>query len=100
MKGSLMLLAACAALPAFAADELAAKKQICMSCHAIDSPSVGPAFKAVAAKYAGDAAAAKVLAAKILKGGVGVWGQTPMPAITQVNAAEANKLVSWVLSLK
>ena len=40
------------------------------------------------------------LAAKVMKGGVGVWGQVPMPANPQVNEAEAKKLVAWVLSQK
>jgi len=41
---------------------------------------VGPAYKDVAAKYAGaDAAKVDELAAKVVKGGVGVWGQIPMP---------------------
>jgi cytochrome c len=41
-----------------------------------------------------------MLAAKIQKGGSGVWGAVPMPANTQVNDAEAKKLAAWVLSLK
>jgi cytochrome c len=36
---------------------------------------VGPAFKDVAAKYAGQADAAKMLAEKIQKGGSGVWAR-------------------------
>jgi cytochrome c len=40
------------------------------------------------------------LAAKILKGGAGVFGVVPMPANTQVNEAEAKKLAAWVLSFK
>ena len=72
----------------------------CMACHAVDKKLVGPAYKDVAAKYAGDKAAVDKLAAKIIKGGSGVWGAVPMPANAQVNEAEAKKLAAWVLSLK
>jgi cytochrome c len=35
-----------------------------------------------------------------MKGGVGVWGQIPMPANPQVSEAEAKQLVTWILGLK
>ena len=85
--------------PVFA-DEALAKSKNCMACHAIDKKVVGPAYKDVAKKYAGDAKAPDMLAAKVIKGGSGVWGPVPMPANAQVNDAEAKKLVAWVLSLK
>ena len=98
-----VLLAMTAALtvaaPAFADQALATSKN-CMACHALDKKLVGPAYKDVAAKYAGDKAAVDKLAAKIMKGGSGVWGPVPMPANAQVNDAEAKKLAAWVLSLK
>ena len=87
------------AAPAFADQALATAKN-CMACHAVDKKLVGPAYKEVAAKYANDKSAADKLAAKILKGGSGVWGAVPMPANAQVNEAEAKKLAAWVLSLK
>jgi cytochrome c len=61
---------------------------------------VGPAYKDVAAKYAGQKDAADKLAEKILKGGSGVWGPVPMPPNTQVTPAEAKQLAQWVLTLK
>ena len=85
--------------PAFA-DEAFAKAKNCMACHAVDKKVVGPGYKEVAKKYAGDAKAAAMLEAKVIKGGAGVWGPVPMPANAQVNAAESKKLVAWVLSLK
>jgi cytochrome c len=94
-----LALALVAAGPALADQALATAKN-CMACHAIDKKLVGPAYKDVAAKYAGQAGAADKLAAKIQKGGSGVWGPVPMPANTQVNEAEAKKLAAWVLSLK
>jgi cytochrome c len=94
-----LVVAAVAAAPALANQELAQKKN-CLACHAVDKKIVGPAYKDVAAKYAGQKDAADKLAEKIMKGGSGVWGQVPMPANPQVNAAEAKQLAQWVLSLK
>ena len=85
--------------PAFANADLAQKKN-CMACHAVDKKVIGPAYKDVAAKYAGQKDAADKLAQKISKGGSGVWGAVPMPANPQVSDAEAKNLATWVLSLK
>ena len=87
------------AAPAFADQALATSKN-CMACHAIDKKLVGPAYKEVAVKYAGQKDAVDKLAAKIIKGGSGVYGPVPMPANTQVNEADAKKLAAWVLSFK
>ncbi|WP_026434452.1 c-type cytochrome [Paracidovorax oryzae] len=95
----LLLLAFSAAMPALADQALATAKN-CMACHAVDKKLVGPSYKDVAAKYAGQKDAVDKLAAKIMKGGSGVWGPVPMPANSQVNEAEAKKLAAWVLSLK
>jgi cytochrome c len=102
MKSLLSLivaLSALAAAPAFANPELAQKKN-CMACHAIDKKLVGPSYKDVAAKYAGQKDAVDKLAQKVIKGGAGAWGAVPMPANTQVSDAEAKTLVTWILSLK
>lgn len=101
MKRALFALVAAVSVtaPAFADQALATAKN-CMACHAIDKKLVGPAFKDVAKKYAGDKTAADKLAAKVIKGGAGVWGPVPMPANPQVNEAEAKKLVAWVLAQK
>jgi cytochrome c len=77
-----------------------AKAKNCMACHAVASKLVGPSYKDVAAKYAGQKDAEDKLTQKVLKGGSGVWGATPMPANTQVSEAEARTLVKWVLSQK
>jgi cytochrome c len=87
------------AAPALADLALATSKN-CMACHAVDKKLVGPSYKDVAAKYKADKAAVDKLAAKIIKGGSGVWGPIPMPANPQVNEAEAKKLAAWVLSAK
>ncbi|WP_326537220.1 c-type cytochrome [Pseudorhodoferax sp.] len=95
----IVAMAAVVAGPAFANADLAQKKN-CMACHAVDKKLVGPAYKEVAAKYAGQKDAAAKLADKVQKGGTGVWGQVPMPANPQVSADEAKALVAWVLTQK
>ena len=101
MKRSLITLAMTLAVaaPAFADQALATSKN-CMACHSVDKKLVGPSFKDIAAKYAGQAGAADKLAGKVVKGGSGVWGPVPMPANAQVNDADATKLVDWILAQK
>ena len=104
LKRTLLTIACLAAgfavcAPAMADLQLATAKN-CMACHAVDKKLVGPAYKDVAAKYAGQKDAAAKLEAKVLKGGSGVWGPVPMPANAQVNPDEAKKLVAWILAQK
>lgn len=101
MKSTLLLAAALATLaaPVFANQDLAQKKN-CLACHATDKKLIGPSYKDVAAKYAGQKDAADKLAQKIQKGGSGVWGAVPMPANPQVNEAEAKQLATWILTVK
>jgi cytochrome c len=94
-----VLSAAAATAPALA-NEALAKAKNCLACHAVDKKIVGPAYKDVAAKYAGQKDAVDKLSQKVIKGGVGTWGQIPMPANAQVNEAEAKQLVQWILTLK
>jgi cytochrome c len=77
-----------------------AKQKNCLACHSVEKKIVGPAYKDVAKKYENDKEALPRLAKKVREGGVGVWGQIPMPANPQVNEAESLTLVKWVLSLK
>ncbi|MFC0348278.1 c-type cytochrome [Undibacterium danionis] len=102
MKTALMVISSAALLVSGSAMANAdlAKAKNCMTCHSVDNKILGPAFKDVAKKYAGDKTAADKLATKVIKGGSGTWGAVPMPANAQVSPAEAKTLVTWVLSLK
>lgn len=71
-----------------------------MACHAMGNKVVGPSYKDVAAKYAGQKDAEDKLVQKVIKGGAGVWGAVPMPANAQVSEAESRTLVKWILSQK
>jgi cytochrome c len=101
MKRALFALAAATVLagPVLADQALATAKN-CMACHAVDKKLVGPSYKDVAAKYAGQKDAVDKLSVKIIKGGAGVWGPVPMPANAQVNDADAKKLAAWVMTHK
>lgn len=77
-----------------------AKSKNCLACHAVQNKVVGPAYKDVAAKFAGQKGAEDMLVQKVLKGSTGTWGAIPMPANPQVSDAEAHTLVKWILSLK
>jgi cytochrome c len=90
--------------PATAATSDAAATQLltkynCQACHTVDKKLVGPAYKEVAAKYAGDASEPAKLQQKIKNGGSGVWGAIPMPP-NNVPDADLKTLVEWILALK
>ena len=79
--------------------ETLAKKASCLSCHQVDGPGVGPAYRLVAQKYAKDKKAADKLVKKVKEGGVGVWGKVPMPPMgAEVNEADIKSLVAWILA--
>ena len=101
MKRTLIALALTMTVAAPAMADLAlAKSKNCMACHSVDKKLVGPAYKEVAAKYAGQKDAEATLVTHVIKGSKGVWGAVPMPANAQVNEADAKKLVAWIMTLK
>lgn len=75
------------------------KAKSCVACHNIDAKLIGPAYKDVAAKYAGQADAVPHLVTSITKGSQGVWGGMPMSA-NPVTDEEAKILAEWILTLK
>lgn len=79
-----------------------AKRFGCLACHAIDTRLVGPGFREIAARYGRDGgrpADAEVrLVAKVKAGGVGAWGDVPMPGQPQVGAADSRAIVQWILT--
>ena len=74
-----------------------ARQAGCMACHAVATKLVGPAFREVAARYAGDGGAPAKLLQKIRTGGSDVWGDVPMPAQTLPDR-DAAAVLNWVLS--
>jgi cytochrome c len=92
--------AASTSAPAAAGAQELASKSGCLACHAVDKKLVGPTYKEVAAKYAGQADAEAKLIQKVKNGGSGVWGSVPMPPNPQVSDQDVKTLVEWILSLK
>ena len=86
-------------LDAKAADALM-DQYYCSGCHAVDRKVIGPAFRDVAKKYAGDAAAPQKLALRVRKGSEGVWGTAPMPATDEIPDPELAALIGWILVQK
>jgi cytochrome c len=72
----------------------------CSGCHALDRRVVGPSFREVAQRYAGDTGAAARLAAKIRGGGQGAWGAVPMPPAAAISDGDLARVVEWVLGRK
>jgi cytochrome c len=70
----------------------------CKTCHKEDEASIGPSYTEVAKKYR--EADRSYLINKIRNGGGGVWGETAMPANPDLKSADANALVTYILSLK
>lgn len=76
------------------------EKSDCKSCHALKDKSVGPSYWAIAERYQKEPGTIKKLAAKVISGGSGVWGEHAMSAHPQLSAQEASQMVAYVLSVK
>lgn len=71
----------------------------CGACHSVAKESRGPSFSTVAEKYKNQSNAKDYLVKQIINGSSGVWGQQVMPAHSNLPDKDANKIVSWILSL-
>ena len=90
-----------AAGSALAVDMPKEGKTKCAACHSIEKKMVGPAWKDVAAKYAGNADAEKTLVANITKGGAFGWKLGNMPPKGMgATEAEIQSLAKFILTLK
>ena len=74
-----------------------AQRHNCTACHALEAKLVGPSFKDIAGRHATRADARDYLAGKIMRGGQGAWGGTPMPAQT-LPESDARSLAQWLAS--
>jgi cytochrome c len=108
MKGMLIRLAPIALIGLLAAPasqasdgETLYQEVGCSACHQVEAKRMGPNYKAVSAKYKGQAGAADALFKKVREGGAGVWGNIPMPPhpADRVSDEELHTIVSWILTL-
>jgi cytochrome c len=76
-------------------------KSDCLTCHKVEEKLVGPSYREVAEKYA-DAPndVVTALANKIIKGGVGNWGNVPMLPHPAISQEDAETMVRYILLLK
>ena len=92
------------------ADESLAKAKGCLACHTVEKKLIGPTYKEIAQKYAGQKDAETRMTTAITKGtpvpaGAG-WQKEGkatlpfMPPNAAVKPDEAVKLAKWILSLK
>lgn len=72
----------------------------CRTCHKDNEKLIGPAYTDVAKKYENTAANVTMLAKKVIEGGKGNWGEIPMTAHPQLSQADAESMVSYILSMK
>lgn len=72
----------------------------CLTCHKVNEASTGPAYSAVAAKYANTPEIIEQLANKVIQGGSGNWGVVPMTPHPNVSKEDAVAMVKYVMSLK
>ena len=73
----------------------------CSTCHLLEGRLTGPSFREIANKY-GPATERTVadLSMKIIKGGMGNWGEIYMTPHPQVTEEDAKAMVRYVLLLK
>lgn len=73
-------------------------RNACLGCHGIEAKLVGPGFREVHARYRDQSDAASHLVQRISSGGSGIWGQLPMPPQPQLEQAQIEQIVQWILA--
>lgn len=73
--------------------------QDCKTCHHATNKSIGPAHTAVAEKYEFTDDNVTMLGKRIIEGGAGTWGDTPMNPHPDLSKEDAEKIARYVLSL-
>lgn len=71
----------------------------CHACHNEEVKTVGPAYIAVARKYADSEDNITMLVNKIKQGGSGVWGQAMMTPHPSLSESDAEEMVKYILAL-
>lgn len=69
----------------------------CRACHGVSEKVNGPSYQSIAAKYSNKDI--NYLVNKVIEGGAGVWGESPMSAHPQLSVVEVTSIVEYILSL-
>ena len=72
----------------------------CKSCHQEKVRSAGPSYQEIANRYRGKPSSLGILAAKVLRGGAGNWGDHAMSAHPQISLEDSRKMVAYVLAIQ
>jgi cytochrome c len=70
----------------------------CRVCHDAARRTVGPSFGEIARRYPDSAGEVARLARRVMLGGAGAWGETPMTPHPQLSSADAEAMVAWILA--
>ncbi len=73
--------------------------QDCRACHRTGTNMVGPSYTAIAGRYSLTDENLDFLVGRIIDGGEGVWGETPMTAHPALDRAVARDMVEAILGL-
>jgi len=73
--------------------------RLCFACHQTDAKSIGPRYTDVALRYKDQPKALETLKEKLKKGGIGTWGEIPMPPQLAITEQEADAALRAVLAL-
>lgn len=89
------------AIPAFASDapETLLEQARCGMCHQVDSPMLGPSYQAIAERYRDQEGAIEEIVTRMREGSQGIWGQAPMPPVTEsaLSDEQLQIVVDWIM---
>lgn len=71
----------------------------CKTCHNEQVKTIGPAYISVARRYADNQSSVEALAAKVIEGGAGVWGEIPMTPHPGLSEDDAKEMIRYILTL-
>lgn len=75
------------------------KEQICKTCHKPFEESIGPSYLEVANKYKDKDDIIAYLSNQIIKGSSGQWGENVMPANSDIDKGDLQKIIKYIMSL-
>jgi cytochrome c len=69
----------------------------CRACHGVSEKVNGPSYQSIASKYS--VKDIDYLVKRVIDGGAGVWGESPMSAHPQLSVKDVTSIVEYILSL-
>jgi cytochrome c len=86
--------------PIFVTGSAKAKEAGCTACHMVERKVVGPSYADVAEKYENTPENIAMLTDHVINGNVGNWGEIQMPSHPQLERADVEDMIKYVLLLK